>query len=182
LSLPNLITLARLLTVPLTVWLISQDRYTAAFWVFVAAGVSDAIDGFIAKRFNRRTELGALLDPIADKTLLVSVYVTLGIAGHLPAWLVILVVFRDLLIVGGFLLVHAMSHAIRSEPLIVSKLNTACQISLAAVTLAMLGVGARAETLMQILVYAVAATTLASGAGYLVRWARVLAGLEEQAS
>jgi cardiolipin synthase (CMP-forming) len=182
LSLPNLITLARLLTVPLTVWLISQDRYTAAFWVFVAAGVSDAIDGFIAKRFNRRTELGALLDPIADKTLLVSVYATLGIAGHLPAWLVILVVFRDLLIVGGFLLVHAMSHAIRSEPLIVSKLNTACQISLAAVTLAMLGVGAHAEMLMQILIYAVAATTLASGAGYLVRWARVLAGAEEQAS
>jgi len=112
----------------------------------------------------------------------VSVYVTLGIAGHLPVWLVILVVFRDLLIVGGFLLVHAMSHAIRSEPLIVSKLNTACQISLAAVTLAMLGVGLRAEMLMQVLVYAVAATTLASGAGYLVRWARVLAGLEEQAS
>ena len=181
-SLPNLITLARLLTVPLTVWLISQDRYTSAFWIFVAAGVSDAIDGFIAKRFNRRTELGALLDPIADKTLLVSVYVTLGIAGHLPAWLVILVVFRDLLIVGGFLLVHAMSHAIRSEPLIVSKLNTACQISLAAVALAALGVGLHAEMPMQVLVYAVAATTLDSGAGYLVRWARVLAGLEEQAS
>jgi len=182
LSLPNLITLARLLTVPLTVWLISEGRHTAAFWVFIAAGVSDAIDGFIAKRFNRRTELGALLDPIADKTLLVSVYVTLGIAGHLPGWLVILVVFRDLLIVGGFLLVHAMSHAIRSEPLIVSKFNTACQIALAATTLATLGIGLHAETLMAGLVYAVAATTLASGAGYLVRWARVLAGIEEQAS
>src|SRR5256885_16703790 len=109
LRLPNLLPRARLLTAHLTVWLISEGRHTEAFWVFVAAGVSDAIDGFIAKRFNRRTELGALLDPIADKTLLVSVYVTLGIAGHLPAWLVILVVFRDLLIVGGFLLVQAMS-------------------------------------------------------------------------
>jgi cardiolipin synthase len=146
------------------------------------AGVSDAVDGFIAKRFNRRTELGALLDPIADKTLLVSVYVTLGIAGQLPGWLVILVVFRDLLIVGGFLLVHAMSYAMPSAPLIVSKLNTACQIALAAATLAKLGVGLHADMLMQGLVYAVAATTVASGAGYLVRWARVLAGLEEQAS
>jgi cardiolipin synthase (CMP-forming) len=182
LSLPNLITLARLLSVPLTVWLILEGDHTAAFWIFVAAGVSDAIDGFIAKRFDRRTELGALLDPIADKTLLVSVYVTLGIAGHLPAWLVILVVFRDLLIVGGFLLVHAMSHAIRSEPLIVSKFNTACQIALAAVTLARLGIGLHLDMLMQVLVYAVAATTLASGAGYLVRWTRVLAGLEGQAS
>jgi cardiolipin synthase (CMP-forming) len=182
LSLPNLITLARLLSVPLTVWLILEGEHAAAFWVFVAAGISDAIDGFIAKRFDRRTELGALLDPIADKTLLVSVYVTLGIAGHLPAWLVILVVFRDLLIVGGFLLVHAMSHAMRSEPLIVSKFNTACQIALAAVTLARLGVGLHFDMLMQGLVYAVAATTLASGAGYLVRWTRVLAGLEEQAS
>ncbi len=167
-SLPNLITLARLLTVPLTVWLISEGRHAAAFWVFVAAGVSDAFDGVLAKRFNRRTELDALRAPIADKTLLVSVYVTLGIAGHLPAWLVILVVFRDLLIVGGFLLVHAMSHAIRSEPLIVSKLNTACQISLAAVALAMLGVGRQAGMLMQVLIYAVSATTRSSGAGYLV--------------
>ena len=181
-SLPNLITLARLLTVPLIVWLISEGRHPEAFWVLVAAGVSDAIDGFIAKRFNRRTELGALLDPIADKTLLVSVYVTLGIAGHLPGWLVILVVFRDLLIVGGFLLVHAMSHAIRSEPLIVSKLNTACQIALAAITLAKLGIGLQADMIVRGLIYAVAGTTLVSGAGYLVRWARVLAGLEEQVS
>ena len=84
LNLPNLITLARLLSVPLAIWLIVEARYGVAFWVFVGAGVSDALDGYIAKRFDRRTRLGALLDPIADKALLVGVYVTLGIAGQLP--------------------------------------------------------------------------------------------------
>ena len=83
-NLPNFITLARLLSVPVAVWLILEGEFTAAFWVFVAAGISDGIDGFIAKRFDRRTKLGALLDPIADKSLLVAVYITLGIAGHLP--------------------------------------------------------------------------------------------------
>ena len=88
LNLPNLITLGRLLSVPLAVWLIIEARYGVAFWIFVAAGISDALDGYIAKRFDRRTRLGALLDPIADKALLVGVYVTLGIAGQLPHWLV----------------------------------------------------------------------------------------------
>lgn len=90
LNLPNLISLGRLLLVPLAIWLILGGHYAAAFWVFVAAGVSDALDGFIAKRFDRRTRLGALLDPIADKTLLVSVYVTLGLAHQLWTSVVIL--------------------------------------------------------------------------------------------
>ena len=102
LNLPNLITLARLLAVPLAVWLILDERYALAFWVFVGAGISDALDGYIAKRFDSRTRLGALLDPAADKALLAGVYVTLAIAGQLPDWLVFLVVFRDVLIIGGF--------------------------------------------------------------------------------
>ena len=100
-NLPNLITLARLLAVPLVVFLILQGLMTAAFWMFFAAGISDAVDGYLAKRMDAVTELGTYLDPIADKTLLVAVYVTLGIAGHVPTWLVILVVSRDLLIIGG---------------------------------------------------------------------------------
>lgn len=176
---PNLITLGRLLSVPVAVWLILEGAEAAAFWVFVAAGVSDAVDGFLANRFDWRTRIGALLDPIADKTLLVGVYVTLGIAGHLPAWLVILVVFRDLLIVGGFLLVQAMAQTMRSEPLVVSKVNTASQIALAAATLARLGLGLSIDTLAEALIYVVAATTVLSGAGYLIRWTRALAGLEE---
>src|SRR5438094_3807871 len=116
-SLPNLITLARLLSVPVTVWLIVDERYGAAFWLFVAAGVSDALDGFIAKRFDRRTRLGALLDPVADKAMLVSVYVALGMAHQLWAWLVILVVFRDIMIVGGFLLIQAVAAPKQYAPL-----------------------------------------------------------------
>src|ERR1700730_7557103 len=80
LNVPNIITLGRLLSVPLAIWLILSGAYLAAFWTFVFACVSDAVDGFIAKRFDMRTQIGALLDPIADKVLLVSVYVTLGIA------------------------------------------------------------------------------------------------------
>lgn len=178
-NLPNFITLARLLSVPVAVWLILEGEFTAAFWVFVAAGISDGIDGFIAKRFDRRTKLGALLDPIADKSLLVAVYITLGIAGHLPAWLVILVVFRDFLIIGGYLLAHAMAHAMRSEPLIVSKINTVLQIGLAAATLGRLGLRLDAGMWTQALIYVVAATTVISGAGYLVRWTRALAGMEQ---
>src|SRR5258708_20286714 len=102
LNLPNLISLGRLLLVPLAISLILDGKYWAAFWVFVVAGISDALDGFIAKRFDRRTRLGALLDPLADKVLLVSVYVTLGIAAQIWAWLVVLVLFRDTIIVARF--------------------------------------------------------------------------------
>src|SRR5438034_11404389 len=109
LNLPNLISLGRLFLVPVTIWLIIDGQYGIAFWVLVVAGFSDALDGFIAKRFDRRTRLGALLDPLADKVLLVSVYVTLGIAGQLWTWLVVLVVFRDVMIIGGFLLIQAIT-------------------------------------------------------------------------
>src|SRR5215831_9291258 len=109
LNLPNLISLARLLLVPAEIWLIIIGSYGLAFWILVGAGISDALDGFIAKRFDRRTRLGALLDPIADKVLLVSVYVTLGVAGQLWTWLVVLVVFRDVMIIGGFVLIQAFA-------------------------------------------------------------------------
>jgi cardiolipin synthase len=175
-NLPNLITLARLLSVPLAIWLVLSDNFTAAFWLFVLAGLSDAADGFVAKRFDMRSELGALLDPLADKALLVSMYVTFGLAHDLPNWLVILVVFRDVLIIGGFLFVMAMAQPMRWEPLAVSKLNTAAQIALVAVLLARLGLGVNDFGLIRVLIYVVAATTLISGAGYLLRWARALTG------
>jgi cardiolipin synthase len=174
LNLPNLITLARLLVVPLAVWLILAGRYGLAFWVFAAAGISDALDGFIAKRFDRRTRLGALLDPVADKTLVVSLYVTLGLAGELPNWLVILVVFRDTMIVGGFLLTQSIAAPKRYDPLYISKINTALQIILLGFVLARLGLNANADLPTLLLIYAVAMTTTASGLSYLVRWARII--------
>jgi cardiolipin synthase (CMP-forming) len=181
LNLPNLITLGRLMLVPLAIWLILEEHYGIAFWVFVGAGVSDGLDGFIAKHFNRRTRLGALLDPLADKTLLVSVYLTLGWVGALPKWIVILVVFRDVMIVGGFLLIQTTAAPKRFDPLYVSKLNTLAQIALVGFVLAQqdVGFGGGAVRLESFLTFAVAATTVLSGLSYLVRWARVLARAEE---
>jgi cardiolipin synthase len=174
LNLPNLITLGRLLSVPLAVWLIIEARYGVAFWIFVAAGISDALDGYIAKRFDRRTRLGALLDPIADKALLVGVYVTLGVAGQLPHWLVILVVLRDVLILGGFALIQATTAPQHLGPLFVSKVNTSVQIALVGFVLARLGLGIDEGTVTAILIAAAALTTVLSGLSYLLRWALIL--------
>src|SRR3546814_240082 len=160
----------RLLAVPLMVWLILVGHYGSAFWVFVAAGISDAVDGYLAKRFNLATVLGSYIDPIADKVLLVSVYVTLGQGGRIADWLVILIVFRDAVLVGGFLLSHMLGRSLRMKPILVSKLNTAAQIVLAAVVLADLGLGIEDYGLGGLLVYVVAATTVVSGATYLVLW------------
>jgi cardiolipin synthase len=164
--------LARLLSVPLTVWLLLVDQVVAAFWLFVAAGLSDAVDGALAKRLNASTELGRYLDPLADKALLVGVYVTLGIREHLPVWLVILVVFRDLLIVGGAVLQLLMGRATRIMPLMISKANTAAQIVLAALVLGRLALGFPPQIVIAVLIVIVAATTVLSGGTYLVEWAR----------
>jgi cardiolipin synthase (CMP-forming) len=179
-NLPNLISLGRLLLVPLAISLILEGSYWAAFWIFVIAGFSDALDGFIAKRFNRRTRLGALLDPLADKVLLVSVYVTLGIAGQLWTWLVVLVVFRDVMIVGGFLLVQAIAVLPKPfQPLFISKINTGMQVVLVGYVLARRGLGADPGLVDFVLGIAVAATTIVSGVTYLVRWARIFARSEQ---
>jgi cardiolipin synthase (CMP-forming) len=179
LNLPNLITLSRLLSVPLTIWLILGERFGAAFWVFVYAGISDALDGFIAKRFDCRTRLGALLYPVADKALLASVYVALGIAEYLPNWLVILVVFRDVMIIGGFMLIQTLAAPRQFDPLYISKINTLAQIALIAYVLARLGLGFPDGEVTPVLVWITALTTALSGLSYLVRWARILSGAEQ---
>ena len=135
-NIPNTLTFARIVSVPLLIWLIIDQDFFAAFVVFMLAGISDAADGYLAKRYGWRTELGAYLDPIADKALLVSIYVALGAAGHLPVWLVIAVVSRDVLIVGAVVLAWMMSRPVKVKPLVVSKVNTFAQISLAGLALA----------------------------------------------
>src|SRR5690606_40943267 len=97
-TLPNLITIARLILVPVVIAMIVAGQWLAAFVLFAIAGVSDAVDGFLARRFGMKSELGAYLDPLADKALLVSIYAGLAVAGVLPAWLAILVIFRDIMI------------------------------------------------------------------------------------
>ena len=138
-SIPNLITLGRILLVPVVVWAIASGAMRIAFLLFLAAGVSDAVDGFLAKRFDMATELGAYLDPLADKALIVSIYVTLGINEAIPRWLVILVVSRDILIVGGMMLSWLVGKPLTIRPLLVSKLNTVAQIVFACVVLGSLG-------------------------------------------
>ena len=140
-NIPNALTLARIILVPLIVWLIITHEMAAAFVLFLLAGLSDAADGYLAKRFGWHTELGAYLDPIADKALLVSIYVTLGFANHLPVWLVIAVVSRDILIIGAFILSWILSRPVTVYPLLVSKANTLAQLVLASIVLAELGLG-----------------------------------------
>lgn len=178
-SLPNLVSFGRLLCVPLAVWLMLDNQMFLAFWVVVVAGLSDAVDGFIAKRFNLRTELGAYLDPLADKALLVSAYVTLGYLHHIPGWLVILVVFRDLTIVIGAVVIYAIAGSFKSRPTLISKVNTGLQIALAVTVLSRLALEFDDMGLTRLLVPLVAATTIVSGIAYLVHWARKLSHLED---
>jgi cardiolipin synthase len=172
LSIPNLITLGRILLVPIVVWAIWSGAMWAAFVLFLAAGVSDAVDGFLAKRFHMTTVLGAYLDPLADKALIVSIYVTLGIQAVIPGWLVILVVSRDIMIVGGVMLSWLVGSPIMVKPLLVSKLNTVAQIAFACVVLGSLGFGIEARMLTLLLMGLVAALTLLSVAAYVAEWIR----------
>ncbi len=173
LSIPNLITLGRILLVPIVVWAITYPGMMwLAFVLFVVAGVSDGVDGFLAKRFGWTTELGSYLDPLADKALIVSIYLALGINDQIPRWLVILVVSRDILIVGGIMLSWLMGDPLKIKPLLVSKLNTVAQILFACVVLGSLGFDIKADTLTLVLMILVASLTLLSVAAYVAEWIR----------
>ena len=171
-SIPNLITLARILLVPVVVWAIASNQMLIAFLLFAAAGVSDAVDGFLAKRFGMASELGAYLDPLADKVLVVAIYVSLGITDRLEPWLVILVVSRDLLIVGGVLFSWLIDKPVSVKPHPVSKLNTAAQLLLVGLVLSAHGFGFNAGWALKALMAAVTILTLASVAVYLREWVR----------
>ena len=172
-SIPNLITLGRILLVPVVVWAIATPgAMWIAFVLFVAAGASDAVDGYLAKRFHMTTELGSYLDPLADKALIVSIYLTLDINGLIPRWLVILVVSRDILIVGGIMLSWVIGSPLKIKPLLVSKLNTVAQIMFACVVLGSLGFNIAADTLTLVLMGLVAVLTLLSVAAYVAEWVR----------
>jgi cardiolipin synthase (CMP-forming) len=177
-NIPNSLTLARIVLVPLVVWLIIDQELTAAFLLFLLAGFSDAADGYIAKRYGWRSELGAYLDPIADKALLVSIYVTLGLAGHLPVWLVIAVVSRDILIVGAVVLSWMLSRPLTMHPLLISKVNTFAQIVLAGLVLAELGLGLGLEPVVKVLIWVTGALTILSAAAYFWAWLRHMAAYE----
>ncbi|MDA8050790.1 MAG: CDP-alcohol phosphatidyltransferase family protein [Rhodospirillales bacterium] len=173
LTLPNAITFARLCAVPLAVWLVLRHDLGTVFWLFLGAGATDAVDGWLA-RHGRASAFGAVLDPMADKVLLVSMYVTLAAIDVLPDWIAILVVFRDLLIVGGVLLLFVAGQPVAICPLFISKVNTALQIMLVAASLLFVAIGIPVRPVLVPLLWLVAASTLASGAAYVRRaaWLR----------
>src|SRR6201992_836778 len=173
-----MITLGRILLVPIIIWAIASDQMALAFAVFVLAGVSDAVDGFLAKRFHMTSELGALLDPLADKALLVSIFIALGIWGAIPRWIVILVVSRDIMIVGAVIVSWLFGKPIPMKPLVVSKLNTVAPVLFAALVLASVGFGFNAAPYDLILMGFVTVFTLVSVSLYLVEWARHMSTIE----
>lgn len=164
--------MARILCVPLIVWAITAGQTLPAFLLFLAAGISDAVDGFLAKRFNMATELGAMLDPLADKALIVSIYVALGFTEALPRWVVILVVSRDILIIGGFLVAMLIDRPMPVRPHPVSKLNTVAQIVLAGTVLGSLGLNFEVGAALPVLMGLVTMLTLLSIGFYVAEWIR----------
>ena len=171
-TIPNLITIGRLFLVPLAIWLIVSRDFVSAFWIFILAGVSDGVDGFLARQFNMRSVLGSYLDPLADKALLVSIYLTLAVSGHIPVWLAILIISRDVLIIGGVLLAGLLGQPIAMRPHIVSKVNTAAQIVLAGLVLADLAFTPDLVTFRMAMIYVVGLLTLASAVVYVIDWVR----------
>lgn len=170
--LPNLISILRLLLVPIILGLIANGEWHWALYGFVIAGVSDALDGFIARVYNLRTELGAHLDPLADKALLVSIFIELGALGLFPPWLVIVVVSRDVLIVGGILLASLLGAPMPIKPALLSKFNTVGQIVVASLVLFMKAFVLDMATLLHYGEYGVMVLTVASMVVYFVQWLR----------
>jgi cardiolipin synthase len=175
LNIPNTVTVGRILLVPFVVWAIIAGEHQLAFWLFVAAGVSDAVDGFLAKRLGAQSEFGAYLDPLADKALLMSIYITLGIAGHLPLWVVIAVVSRDIMILGAIVVSWLVGKPLDIHPLVVSKLNTLAQILLATFVLAADAFMFNTSPILEGLLATVGVLTLLSAGAYLYSWMRHMA-------
>ena len=170
-NLPNVITFGRLCAVPLAFWMILDHRIDQAFILFLVAGASDALDGWLARRYGGNA-IGALMDPMADKALLVTMYITLAAVNILPDWLAILVVFRDVIIVGGVVILSVMGNTVAIRPLYISKVNTLSQILLVAASLLQGGYNIGLPWLTAALIWSVALTTLASGAAYVWNTAR----------
>ncbi len=171
-DIPNLISLLRILLVFPVIYLLLHQQYRAAMLLFFVAGLSDGLDGFLARHFHWQSHLGGILDPLADKFLLVSVYLCLGWLGALPLWLVGLVILRDLVIVGGALAYHFRVERLEASPSLVSKLNTLLQILLALLVVYDLGFTPLPEGLLTGMLWGVAITTLLSGVDYVVSWSR----------
>ncbi|MBS1224087.1 MAG: CDP-alcohol phosphatidyltransferase [Proteobacteria bacterium] len=172
-DIPNLITGLRILLVAPFLWLLLEECYGAALALFVIAGVSDALDGFLAKYYGWTSELGGLLDPIADKLLLIGAILALGWLRELPGWLVALVIGRDLVIVGGAVAYHLRVERFHAAPLMISKLNTLVQLALVCAVIVHYGLTPLPGWLLTGAIGLTALTTVWSGAAYVWHWGRL---------
>ncbi len=169
---PNIISIFRILLVPPVALALLEMRYGLALGLFLLAGISDGLDGYLARRYDWTTTLGAMLDPVGDKLLMVTSFLVLGWLGDLPWWLVILVILRDVVIVTGAVFYRFLIGEVIFDPLLISKINTVCQILLVTVTLALLAGIELFAPWQPILMYVVAATTLISGISYVTLWSK----------
>lgn len=170
-DIPNIITILRILLVIPIVVLLMREEYHTVLLVFAIAGLSDGVDGFLARRYNWRTELGAILDPLADKLLLMGAYLVLAWSGLIPFWLMLLVIFRDVVIMSGALAYSRRCDDLTMEPSIISKINTLLQISLGFAVIVVAAGAVLPPWSVSGLVIMVAITTLWSGIDYVWRWA-----------
>lgn len=168
--LPNVISLGRIILVFPVVSLLLDRRYDWALGLFVAAGLSDAIDGFLAKTFNWQSRLGSYLDPVADKLLLTSCFVALAWMGLIPVWLTGLVVLRDVVIFAGAIAYYFLLRPFEGQPLLISKLNTLLQLTLVFAVLVEKGLMPLPGFVVAGLVALVAVTTVVSGVLYVYIW------------
>ena len=173
LNIPNLITVIRITLVPLFVYLLLKDQYVAALLVFTSAGASDALDGFIARYYNQRTILGAYLDPIADKLLLMAAYVTMAILELVPEWLTVMVISRDVMICTGIAILTYTKIEFEVRPSIVSKFTTFAQIATIFVSLLSTSFSA-VDIIEPSLFWTTAILTIVSGLHYVYKGMRIL--------
>gem|GEM_PF-50513 len=168
---PNILTLLRIAASPILILLLKNDQYSAALWLCALAGISDALDGYLAKTFGCETRIGAILDPIADKVLITSVVVMLALNGVLPFWLLLVIVFRDLLIVGGWMLLTMLNMEVTMRPSLISKSNTMFQILLLlGLIIEQAGALPIPEPVILTLMTIVVLTTVLSGLHYVWIW------------
>ena len=169
-DIPNVISMLRLLTVVPIIYLLISEQFGWALVLFAVAGISDGVDGFLAKHYGWQTRLGGILDPLADKTLLVACFLVLGTLGLLPVWLVVAVIFRDLVIVGGAVTYHFGVEELKAAPLLSSKLNTLMQLLLVISTITNAGPLSLPDWLIDGLVWSCLATVVLSGTQYVWIW------------
>jgi cardiolipin synthase len=169
---PNALCILRMLLVVPVAWLLNAGEYQLTLWLFAFAGFTDGLDGFLAKRCGWMSELGKILDPLADKILLVSVFITLAALGIVPVWLAVTAVLRDVTITAGAISYNALYGYPNGKPTLISKINTGCQI-----LYLLLAVAAKAghwvpETALIVLGALVFVTTVVSGIDYVVTYSR----------